>query len=132
MDQGELALTDREFARIQQRLYRGAGISLSDAKRTLVMSRLFKLVRALGLRSFDDYVDYLERRGTPQDAQAFVNALTTNLTRFYREDHHFEHLQPACRDAGREPAAVRGRVAGRGCASGRRAARPGRSPTPSR
>ena len=93
MEQGELALSDREFERIKQRVYRVAGISLSDAKRTLVVSRLLKLVKALNLPSFDAYADYLERGGTDKDAQDFVNALTTNLTRFYREDHHFEHLQ---------------------------------------
>jgi chemotaxis protein methyltransferase CheR len=93
MEQGELALSDREFERIQQRVYRVAGISLSDAKRTLVVSRLLKLVKALNLPSFDAYADFLERNGTDKDAQDFVNALTTNLTRFYREDHHFEHLQ---------------------------------------
>ncbi|HVX80993.1 MAG: CheR family methyltransferase [Devosia sp.] len=92
MDQGDLALTDREFERVKQRVYRAAGISLSDVKRTLVVSRLYKLVRARGLPSFDAYLDFLERAGTPEDAQDFVNALTTNLTRFYREDHHFEHL----------------------------------------
>ena len=93
MEQGELALSDREFERIKQRVYRVAGISLSDAKRTLVVSRLLKLVKALNLPSFDAYVDFLERSSTDKDAQDFVNALTTNLTRLYREDHHFEHLQ---------------------------------------
>jgi chemotaxis protein methyltransferase CheR len=93
MDQGELALSDREFERIKQRVYKVAGISLSDAKRTLVVSRLFKLVKALNLPSFDAYVDHLERGGTGKDAQDFVNALTTNLTRFFREDHPFEHLR---------------------------------------
>jgi chemotaxis protein methyltransferase CheR len=92
MDQDDISLTDREFERVKQRVYRVAGISLSDAKRTLVVSRLFKVVRTLGLASFDAYIDYLERQGTEKDAQDFVNALTTNLTRFYREDHHFEHL----------------------------------------
>jgi chemotaxis protein methyltransferase CheR len=92
MEQGELALTDREFERIKARVYKVAGISLSEAKRTLVVSRLYKLVRALGLATFDSYMDFLETRGTAQNAQDFVNALTTNLTRFYREDHHFEHL----------------------------------------
>jgi chemotaxis protein methyltransferase CheR len=92
MDQGELALTDREFERIKARVYKVAGISLSEAKRTLVVSRLYKLVRALGLGTFDSYMDFLETKGTAQNAQDFVNALTTNLTRFYREDHHFEHL----------------------------------------
>jgi chemotaxis protein methyltransferase CheR len=93
MEQGEISLSDREFSRIKNRVYQVAGISLSDAKRTLVISRLSKIVRALGLPSFDAYVDYLERNGNASDGQDFVNALTTNLTRFYREDHHFEHLR---------------------------------------
>jgi chemotaxis protein methyltransferase CheR len=92
MNQGDIALTDREFERVKRRVYDVAGISLSEAKRTLVVSRLHKGVRALGLTTFDAYMDYLERRGSPADAQDFVNALTTNLTRFFREDHHFEHL----------------------------------------
>lgn len=92
MDQGEIALSDREFARVKARVYAKAGISLSDAKRTLVVSRLSKVLRALRLESFDGYLDYLERGGNERDAQDFINALTTNLTRFYREDHHFDHL----------------------------------------
>ena len=93
MDQGEYSLSDREFGRIKQRVYEVAGISLSEAKKTLVVSRLSKLVRALNLASFDAYVDHLERRAKPSDDQDFINALTTNLTRFYREDHHFAHLR---------------------------------------
>lgn len=92
MDQGEIALSDREFARVKARVYAEAGISLSDAKRTLVVSRLSKVLRALRFESFDSYLDYLERGANDRDAQDFVNALTTNLTRFYREDHHFDHL----------------------------------------
>ena len=61
MEQGEFALSDREFNRVKARVYKEAGISLSDAKRTLVVSRLGKLVRTLGLNSFDDYLDHLER-----------------------------------------------------------------------
>ena len=64
MDQGEFALSDREFNRVKARVYQEAGISLSEAKRTLVVSRLGKLVRALRLNSFDAYLDYLERQGT--------------------------------------------------------------------
>jgi len=93
MDAGEIPLSEREFARIKTRVYEVAGISLSDAKRTLVVSRLSKIVRALGLAGFDAYVDFLERGASAIDGQNFVNALTTNLTRFYREDHHFEHLR---------------------------------------
>ena len=93
MEQGEFALSEREFARIKARVYSVAGISLSDAKRTLVVSRLSKILRTLQIPSFDAYVDYLERSGSAKDGQDFVNALTTNLTRFYREDHHFDHLR---------------------------------------
>ena len=92
MDNGEISLSDREFSRIRERVYKIAGISLSDAKRTLVVSRLSRVVRGLGLKSFDGYVDHLETRGSARDEQDFVNALTTNLTRFFREDHHFDHL----------------------------------------
>ncbi|WP_423066332.1 CheR family methyltransferase [Devosia sp. CN2-171] len=93
MEQGEFALSDREFNRVKARVYKEAGIALSEAKRTLVVSRLGKLIRTLRLNSFDDYLDHLERQGTPADAQDFINALTTNLTRFWREDHHFTHLE---------------------------------------
>lgn len=92
MEQGEFALSDREFNRVKARVYAEAGISLSDAKRTLVVSRLSRLVRTLRQASFDDYLDYLDRSGSEQDQQDFVNALTTNLTRFWREEHHFDHL----------------------------------------
>jgi chemotaxis protein methyltransferase CheR len=92
MDNGEFSLSTAEFTRIRERVYRVAGISLSDAKRTLVVSRLSRILKSLGLDSFDRYVDYLEAHGSPDDDQKFVNALTTNLTRFYREDHHFDHL----------------------------------------
>ncbi|MFV1304182.1 chemotaxis protein-glutamate O-methyltransferase, partial [Klebsiella pneumoniae] len=76
MEQGEIALSDREFARVKARVYAQAGISLSDAKRTLVVSRLSKVVRQLRLNSFDAYIDDLDRGGPEKDSQDFVNALT--------------------------------------------------------
>lgn len=119
MEQGEYSLSEREFARIKARVYSVAGISLSDAKRTLVVSRLSKIVRALRLPSFDAYVDYLERGGTAQDGQDFVNALTTNLTRFYREDHHFEHLRSYVKQLVAErPRGTRLRIWSAGCSTG--------------
>jgi chemotaxis protein methyltransferase CheR len=119
MEQGEFALSEREFARIKARVYSVAGISLSDAKRTLVVSRLSKIVRALRLPSFDAYVDYLERDGSPEDGQNFVNALTTNLTRFYREDHHFEHLRTYVKTLMSErPRGTRLRIWSAGCSTG--------------
>ncbi len=91
-EQVEISLSDAEFNRVKKRVYAIAGISLSDAKRTLVVSRLTKLVKAHGLWSFSDYLDMLDQRKDDVLDQDFVNALTTNLTRFFREDHHFDHL----------------------------------------
>jgi chemotaxis protein methyltransferase CheR len=119
MDQGEFSLSEREFTRIKARVYAVAGISLSDAKRTLVLSRLSKIVRSLGLPSFDAYVDYLERGGSAQDGQEFVNALTTNLTRFYREDHHFEHVRSYVKGLiAEKPRGTRLRIWSAGCSTG--------------
>ena len=119
MEAGEIPLSEREFSRIKARVYEVAGISLSDAKRTLVVSRLSKIVRALGLPGFDAYVDFLERGSSPVDGQAFVNALTTNLTRFYREDHHFEHLRDHVRALiASKPRGARLRIWSAGCSTG--------------
>ena len=119
MEQGEISLSEREFSRIKNRVYQVAGISLSDAKRTLVISRLSKIVRGLGLPGFDAYVDFLERGGTAQDGQNFVNALTTNLTRFYREDHHFEHLRAHVGALiAEKPRGTRLRIWSAGCSTG--------------
>jgi chemotaxis protein methyltransferase CheR len=119
MEQGEISLSDREFSRIKSRVYQVAGISLSDAKRTLVISRLSKIVRALGLPSFDAYVDYLEGNGSAGDSQDFVNALTTNLTRFYREDHHFDHLRSHVASLiADKPRGSRLRIWSAGCSTG--------------
>ena len=90
--EGEIPLSDDEFDRVRSRLYDVAGISLSDAKRTLVVTRLSKIVRQFGMASFGQYLDFLERNASATEAQDFVNALTTNLTRFWREEHHFTHL----------------------------------------
>lgn len=119
MDQGDIPLSDREFARIKNRVYSVAGISLSDAKRTLVISRLSKIVRSLGLGGFDAYVDYLEKSKRSEDGQEFVNALTTNLTRFWREDHHFEHLRThVAQLMADKPRGSRLRIWSAGCSTG--------------
>lgn len=119
MEQGEISLSEREFSRIKDRVYKVAGIALSDAKRTLVVSRLSKIVRALGLPSFDAYVDYLETTASGEDGQDFVNALTTNLTRFYREDHHFDHLRSYVGNLiATKPRGTRLRIWSAGCSTG--------------
>jgi chemotaxis protein methyltransferase CheR len=119
MDNADLALSEREFARVKKRVHEKAGIALSDAKRTLVVSRLSKLVRALGLPSFEAYLDHLETAASPEDRQDFVNALTTNLTRFYREEHHFTHLREHVgRLIAARPRGTRLRIWSAGCSTG--------------
>jgi chemotaxis protein methyltransferase CheR len=84
-----------DFRRVRALIYDHAGIALAESKQQLVYSRLSRRLRALGLRSFKEYLDGLES-GVIDDWQEFVNALTTNLTSFFREPHHFpilaEHL----------------------------------------
>jgi chemotaxis protein methyltransferase CheR len=84
---------DHDFRRVARLIRERAGIHLGLHKRDMVYSRLARRVRALGLHRFGDYLDLLEAGDGPDDeAQSFVNALTTNLTSFFREPHHFDAL----------------------------------------
>lgn len=84
--------TPRDFARVRALIYRQAGISLSEAKQEMVYSRLARRLRAKGLSSFSAYLDSLETGSDAAEWEAFTNALTTNLTAFFREAHHFPLL----------------------------------------
>ncbi|WP_126443764.1 CheR family methyltransferase [Sulfuricystis multivorans] len=83
--------TAEDFQRIRSLIHRHAGIALSEAKREMVYSRLSRRLRALGLATFGEYLARLERDRDEWDA--FVNALTTNFTTFFREAHHFDVLR---------------------------------------
>jgi chemotaxis protein methyltransferase CheR len=83
---------DADFDRIRRLIRQHAGIALGPAKRNLAYSRVSRLVRAAGLESFEAYLDELERSADPRAFQTFVHALTTNLTSFFREAHHFPVL----------------------------------------
>ena len=84
--------TPRDFARVRALIYKQAGISLSEAKQEMVYSRLARRLRAKGLTTFEAYLDGLERGADAGEWEAFTNALTTNLTAFFREEHHFPIL----------------------------------------
>ncbi|HEU4779015.1 MAG TPA: protein-glutamate O-methyltransferase CheR [Steroidobacteraceae bacterium] len=84
-------LTDAQFHRIRALVREHTGISLSEAKRQLVYGRLVRRLRALNLGSFAEYVELLER-DVAAELEEFTNAITTNLTSFFREPHHFEYL----------------------------------------
>ncbi|GAB2869967.1 chemotaxis protein methyltransferase [Paraburkholderia jirisanensis] len=88
----DFEFTSADFNRIRELIYRRAGISLSDHKRDMAYSRLARRLRALGLDSFRVYLDQLEADDDPAEWEAFTNSLTTNLTAFFREAHHFPIL----------------------------------------
>jgi chemotaxis protein methyltransferase CheR len=93
IEQGrEFVWSNADFIRIKALIYRQAGISLHDGKHAMVYSRISRRLRETGHASFKTYLDWLEGSGGAE-WQEFVNALTTNLTSFYRESHHFHELE---------------------------------------
>lgn len=87
-----LPLSDAHFRRISQLIYQRAGIVLADHKREMVYNRLIRRLRLLGIEDFGQYLALLEADAASSEWQSFVNALTTNLTAFFREAHHFPVL----------------------------------------
>jgi chemotaxis protein methyltransferase CheR len=90
---GEFLMTSSDFRQIAAMLHADAGIYLPDAKATLVYSRLAKRLRALGLQSFRDYCALVAQSSGVDERQKMLAALTTNVTRFFREPHHFDYLR---------------------------------------
>jgi len=117
---GEFVFQAEDFRRIAAILHDSAGIALSESKATLVYSRLAKRLRSLGLESFRDYCALVASSGGADERQQMIAALTTNVPRFFREPHHFEHLKahvlPPLLDAARRGGAVR--LWSAGCSSG--------------
>lgn len=91
---------DADFSRVRSMIYARAGISLGTHKREMVYSRLARRLRALGKHDFGSYLDELEREPGAPEWEDFVNALTTNLTAFFRESHHFPILADFARSRG--------------------------------
>lgn len=89
--------SDHNFNTLRKIVGEQTGISLSDHKRDLVYGRLTKRLRKLGLSSFDQYCDMLVNN-PGDEMEHFTNAITTNLTSFFRENHHFEYLQSLITD----------------------------------
>jgi chemotaxis protein methyltransferase CheR len=87
----EYSFSDRDFERVRKLIYQRAGINLNESKQNMVYSRLSRRLRATGLGDFPSYLDRIESDAqfAATEAQEFVNALTTNLTAFFREAHHF-------------------------------------------
>jgi len=87
-----LLVSEAEFATVCALIKRLSGIALSSSKREMVQGRLSRRIRELGMSSCADYLELL-RSGDADEQVAFCNALTTNLTSFFREAHHFRYLR---------------------------------------
>jgi len=90
LDVREFQYTPDDFEHVRRLLYQHSGINLSPSKDQMVYSRLARRLRHVGLTSFAQYFAYLEQH--EEEWQQFINSLTTNLTSFFREHHHFEML----------------------------------------
>lgn len=103
-EEREFAYSAADFEQVRSLLYQRAGISLAPSKESMVYSRLARRLRALRLTSFGQYFAYLQQH--EDELEQFTNALTTNLTSFFREEHHFpilaDHLQRLYREQRRQ------------------------------
>lgn len=90
---GEYPLTRRDLSEIAAMIYSDAGIFLNESKASLVYSRLSKHIRKLGLSGFREYCELVSSQAGAAERREMLSHLTTNFTRFFRENHHFEHLR---------------------------------------
>jgi chemotaxis protein methyltransferase CheR len=102
----EFNFTQGDFERVRALIYRRAGISLAASKQEMVYSRLARRLRATGIGSFVRYLDDLEGGRMQDEWESFTNALTTNLTSFFREAHHFPLLAEHVRSLREQPITV--------------------------
>jgi hypothetical protein len=103
------AITDQEFALFQRLIHRLAGISLSDAKRVLLVGRLGRRLEHHGFTSYSEYYRLLASGDDPDEVQKMVDLLTTNETYFFREPQHFDFLRDLVRqESARAPPSASG------------------------
>lgn len=91
MNDKEFDFTENDFTQVKTLVYGFAGIDLNDSKRNLVYNRLAKRIRFLEMNSFSEYLKFVKAQGEAEFVH-LINAITTNLTFFFRENHHFEYM----------------------------------------
>lgn len=99
----EFELSNADYRSICDKVYELSGIQLGDQKFDLVYSRLTKRLRAHGLADFRSYLELLDSSKGEVELERMLNALTTNLTSFFREAHHFDHLKNTALSSSLEP-----------------------------
>jgi chemotaxis protein methyltransferase CheR len=115
----EFEFTDAEFKRLREIVHARTGIALSEAKRELVYGRLARRLRKLKMESFAEYCQLVEA-GESAELEELTNAITTNLTSFFREGYHFEQLAAEAlpQIESKRAAARRLRIWSAGCSTG--------------
>ncbi|MGH6887305.1 MAG: CheR family methyltransferase, partial [Geminicoccales bacterium] len=118
----EFDLTEEDFRFLARQVHDLTGIAIHARKRDMLYSRLSRRLRSLGLGSFREYCELLSGPKGDGELGAMINAVTTNLTHFFRESHHFDHLRdealPAVAAADRHAGRKRLRIWSAGCSSG--------------
>lgn len=112
----EFAFSDTDFRLLAKFAHDNAGIFLPDSKRNLVYGRLSRRLRALGLNGFREYREYLSSDSS--EVQRFINAISTNLTKFFRESHHFKHFDQSIAASLAQDGSKKLRVWSAGCSTG--------------
>lgn len=116
MSSREFDMSPSEFAYLSDLAFKLSGIVLEEKKRDMVYGRITRRIRALKLDSFAEYCNIL-KSDNDDEIKEFTNAITTNLTHFFRENHHFEHLHDWL-SADKSLANRRLRIWSAGCSSG--------------
>lgn len=112
----EFSFRDTDFRLLAKFAHDSAGIFLPDSKRNLVYGRLSRRLRALGLNSFREYYEYLSSNRS--EVQRFINAISTNLTKFFRESHHFRHFEQVIVASVSQDSPKKVRIWSAGCSTG--------------
>ncbi len=115
----EFEFTDKQFAKVKSDLYDYAGIVLADHKKTMAYNRLVRRLRAINLQSFNSYFNFIA--ANPAEFNQFINALTTNLSSFFREKHHFDFITSTILPRIRASGQKKIRIWSAGCSNGEEA-----------
>lgn len=116
----EFAFSEKDFRTLATLVSQKTGIVIAEQKRDMVYSRLTKRLRALKLNRFSDYCELVKSSAGKEEMNHLVNAITTNLTSFFREKHHFDHLHHEVLTplAQSTPTSKKLRIWSAGCSSG--------------
>jgi chemotaxis protein methyltransferase CheR len=113
----EFPMYEDDFWAISQLSYRHTGIVLGEHKKNLVYGRLSRRIRLLKLASFKEYIQIIDS-GKHEEFDEFLNAITTNLTSFFREEHHFDYLKSTILPDIQKAGADKVRIWSAGCSTG--------------